>query len=226
MLLTWPRAHEALPSPNPLGKGGAGAASPPPTPLRFRGGGLTPRIASSPRTLPRATRESPPEISRIQISAAEASPLSSTAPCGHTLGDAHATPPGALPRRPERRRTARLAPCSEPGRISRISLERKARRCRGLWGHGACTPSSLLSLESREHSATNWLRETASGRSLAGLCGTLLPGDRRLENELCDVIDSADQWKKLPRRGVPPLSTWPPHARERASARGGGGENL
>ncbi|XP_012928284.1 uncharacterized protein LOC101711025 isoform X2 [Heterocephalus glaber] len=161
-----------------------------------------------------------------EISAAEASPLSSTAPCGHTLGDAHATPPGALPRRPERRRTARLAPCSEPGRISRISLERKARRCRGLWGHGACTPSSLLSLESREHSATNWLRETASGRSLAGLCGTLLPGDRRLENELCDVIDSADQWKKLPRRGVPPLSTWPPHARERASARGGGGENL
>lgn len=123
-----------------------------------------------------------------------------------------------------RTRPSLFAQCSRPGRTS---LERKAgRRCWRLGEHGVCTASTLLSPESQNHRAANWLGEMAGGRFPVGLCGTLLPGDRRLENEDYDVTGSGGQWKKLPRRGVPPLSFRPPHARERASARAGGGGTL
>ncbi|OWK06988.1 hypothetical protein Celaphus_00018541 [Cervus elaphus hippelaphus] len=66
-------------------------------------------------------------------------------------------------------------------------LEGEARR-------GCCTPANLpLSLELPNHSAANWLRDVAGCRFPGGLCGTLLPGDRRFGNEVYDVIASADQ---------------------------------
>ncbi|KAK2491826.1 hypothetical protein MC885_003596 [Smutsia gigantea] len=61
-------------------------------------------------------------------------------------------------------------------------------------GRECCTLANLpFSLESPYHRAANWLRDVAGGRFPMGLCGSLLPGDRRLGNEVYDVIVSADQ---------------------------------
>lgn len=47
----------------------------------------------------------------------------------------------------------------------------------GELGRGCCAPANLLSLESRNHSAANWLGAMAGCRFPMGLCGILLPGD-------------------------------------------------
>lgn len=61
-------------------------------------------------------------------------------------------------------------------------------------GDGAYTPFGLhLSQGSPSHGAANWLGDMAGCLFALALCGTLLPGNRRLGTGVCDVIFQADQ---------------------------------
>lgn len=59
---------------------------------------------------------------------------------------------------------------------------------------GAYTQFGLhVSPDSPCHGAANWLGDMAGCLSALALCGTLLPGNRRLGTGVCDVILQADQ---------------------------------
>lgn len=132
-----------------------------------------------------------------------------------------AAPPAPRPRR-QWRAAAGLSRARQPGRAP-SDLEVGTARC-GPRGDGACPPSGLhRSPASPSHGAADWLGDMAGRLFALALCGTLLPGDRRLGTGVCDVMPGADQSEWLPRRGGPAPSPSLPRARERASTRRGGG---
>lgn len=61
----------------------------------------------------------------------------------------------------------------------------------GRWRLHAARPPCLPGWTS--HGAANWLGDMAGRPFALALCGTLLPGNRRLGTGVCDVIVQADQ---------------------------------
>lgn len=161
---------------------GLGATPPPPTQFQFPGG-LTPRITSSPRTKPWGTLDPPWKVPPSRFFTAAASlPRTTTlqASCGHTLAGR-----GWLrPHRPLQScrfgqwRSNEWYDLPELGsRQSHPAWTPGKTSLEGELGRGCCAPANLLSLESRNHSAANWLGDMAGCRFPMGLCGILLPGD-------------------------------------------------
>lgn len=116
--------------------------------------------------------------------------------CRGLTDENHHRPPGVLQPRPGVRR---LATPTKPSSVQRSGqwrgnewhdlTELGSRQSQRAWtpgetllegevGRRCCTPTNLpLSLESRDHSAANYLGDMAGSRFPVGLCGPLLPGD-------------------------------------------------